>query len=421
MEFDCGHLAAPVGIRCQLVMKIGYLIPEFPGQTHIMMWRERIALLELGYQVHLFSTRPPKDHRSNHSWAAEAEAETVYALPRGWREFARAAWALLSVGPGRILLAARHCLGARELQPKERLLSLALMVPAARLAAEARRQGVRHLHVHSCHRAALLALMARSLTGLTYSLVLHSPIKMYGPLQREKWRHAAFGIAVTQVLYSEVVEVVPDVLDRVVIAPMGVDTRTFSRAAPYPPHHDGLVVKLVSCGRLHPQKGHQDVIRAVALLRGEGLPAELTILGEGPARKMLEGLIRELNLSDSVRLLGSVSEEEVVRHLVEADAFALGSHDEAIGVATMEAMSMGVPVIVTDVGGVRELVRQGEDGLLVKANDPEGMAAAIQSVLSDRPEAKAMGESGRRRILHEFDHGRSARAIISSLEATWKP
>lgn len=395
---------------------IGYLIPEFPGQTHIFFWREMNALKELGIEVEVVSTRRPPASIISHTWSAEAIGQTIYLFPMRARAFLTAITGLLQAGPigwWRCLSEAARTKAAVGY----RLKMLGFILAGANLAAIARQRGWRHVHVHSCANAAAVAMFARLLSGLPYSLTLHGEIGIYGPAQDAKWGHAEFGMAVTGRLREELVRHVGVPACKVDVAAMGVDLAVFQRRVPYLAARSAQVCRVASCGRLHRGKGHQDLIRAVAMLRVAGMPVELTVLGEGPARDELERLVAELGLAGHVRLRGAVS-EQVVRDVLENTCvFALGSHDEAIGVATMEAMAMELPVVVTDVGGVRELVRDGIDGLLVPPQNPGAMAAALRRLIDNGEWGRRLGQSGSRRVKDLFGSYVSAKALARRLGA----
>src|SRR4029078_9798907 len=140
-------------------------------------------------------------------------------------------------------------------------------------------------------------------------------------------------------------------------------------------------VRLFTCGRLNPCKGHDDAVKAVAKLREQGIEAQLHIAGEddtgGGMRRLLEQLKTELRLADAVVLLGAVSEDVIRKGLSDAHAFARRGVEEPLGVAIMEAMAMRVPVVVTGAGGVPELVDDGVDGLLVPAREPGRMGDSL--------------------------------------------
>lgn len=400
--------------RCRT--QIGYLVPEFPGQTHIFFWREIAALQRMGVDTALISTRrPPKDIVS-HTWSAEAMDVTRYLFPPGIRGLFSGGLELLRSGPRRWWRCAKTIQQIPDAGPGAKIRMVALVVLAARLAVIARQQQLKHIHVHSCADSSMLALFAHHLSGMQYSMTLHGPVSMYGCAQRLKWHHAAFGIAVSKRLRQEVLDVVgTDVEDRVEVAPMGVALDVFERSKPYQAAAADGPWRLVTCGRLHYGKGHQDLIDAIRILKDKGRSVHLTILGEGPARPDLEKKITHLELEDEVRLAGAVSEEQVRDHLEAAHLFALGSHDEAIGVATMEAMAMKLPVVVTDVGGVRELVREDVDGLLVPSQNSNVMASSIERILEEPDLAVRMGEAGAERVLRSFGSDASAGVIARRL------
>ena len=384
--------------------KIGYLVPQFPGQTHIFFWREIAEIEKRGVQVRIFSTRPPPKGLIAHDWSAQAMARTRY---------------LGAIKP----LAALTALPALPFAEgvgfaKDLLLSLSA---ARQLVTACRTEGIAHVHVHSCGRAALIAALAQRLGGPRYSLTLHGPLPDYGPGQRFKWRGARFATIITEKLLAEVrVELAGDLPERLIIQPMGVDTDSLRRDAPYVAHLPGQPLRLFSCGRLNIVKGHQDLMAAVRLLIDQGQPVTLDIAGEDDAggkgyRTVLETRIAELELGDHVRLLGAIDADAVKRHLLAAHAFVLASWHEPLGVALMEAMSCEVPTIGTAAGGVAELITDGVDGILVPPKDPALLAEAILQLARDPARAMALGQAGRARIVSHFHAGRGAETLIREI------
>jgi glycosyltransferase involved in cell wall biosynthesis len=136
---------------------------------------------------------------------------------------------------------------------------------------------------------------------------------------------------------------------------------------------------LVFAGRLGPQKALGVALDALAEI-GD---VKLVVAGDGPERSALERRVDELRLNDRVRFLGSVPRETVVRLFRAADASLLSSAWENFPHAVVESLVVGCPVIATAVGGVPEVVREGENGLLVVPNDAAGLAAAIRAFFSD--------------------------------------
>jgi glycosyltransferase involved in cell wall biosynthesis len=132
-------------------------------------------------------------------------------------------------------------------------------------------------------------------------------------------------------------------------------------------------------------------------------------------KKRLDALVEELHLTQSVEFLGSVSEERHRRALNEAHVFVLASLDEGVSVAAMEAMAMQTPSVVTDVGGMRELVDPGRDALMVPAKDPAALTQAILRILRDSGMALRLSEASRQKVAQRFHHRRSAEALAECL------
>jgi glycosyltransferase involved in cell wall biosynthesis len=140
---------------------------------------------------------------------------------------------------------------------------------------------------------------------------------------------------------------------------------------------DGAV--LAFAGRLGPQKALGVALEALAAVPG----VTLAIAGDGPDRAELERRARELGLDGRARFLGSVSREGVLRLFRAADASVLSSSWENLPHTVVEALAVGSPVIATAVGGVPEVVRDGENGLLVPSGDADALAGAIRRFFAD--------------------------------------
>lgn len=396
---------------------IGYLVPEFPGQTHAFFMRERSRLDRLNLDTDLISTRPPTNGRAQHEWAEDAETQTSYLAPMNVPTLCRAIAELLFTGPGGWFRSLRAISTAPSLSLKERL-KLCLFLPAAaRLRQLAKMHNWSHIHVHSCANALNVAMLANRLGGISYSMTLHGPLKDYGPNQKGKWRHADFAVIITQDLMAEAQrELSGNLPDHLFLAPMGVEVERFQRKVDYKPGERSEVVRLVSCGRINPCKGHDDLIRAVAMLKQRGITAELHICGATDStrvdyRDSLMELAATLGVKDQVALLGSISESDVRHELQNAHFFCLGSHKEPLGVATMEAMSMELPCIVTSSPGVTEMISDGVDGVLVPPETPDAFADAIERLLGTPYETRQMAIAARQTVCRRFHSGVSAEAI----------
>ena len=148
-----------------------------------------------------------------------------------------------------------------------------------------------------------------------------------------------------------------------------------------------------SVGHLRPEKAFEVLIEALALPGVEGRPATALIAGEGPERGLLESLIANRGLAGRVRLLGARS--DVPDLLAALDVAVCCSEFEGGPLSVMEYMEAGLPVVASDVGGLPELVVDGESGILVPARDAAALAAALGELIGDPERRLRMGERGR--------------------------
>jgi glycosyltransferase involved in cell wall biosynthesis len=410
-------------------LRIGYLIPEFPGQTHSFIWRERLHLAKLGVETALVSTRPPPREIISHSWSQEAQSQTAYLAPMSAKDLTVAIIDTVRAGPLAWWRTFRAAIRATGLSLTGRLRLLAMTLAAAKLIRISRRHGWSHVHVHSCADAANIAMLASLLSKrITYSLTLHGPeLETYGPNQPQKWRDAKFAIIVSQRLREGVERKLAGFLPPLLItSPMGVDLERLRRQTSYTPWNGAGPVRVFSSGRLNIIKGHTHLIEAVRLLRERGVDVHLRIAGEDEQggrgyRKQLEQLILDKQLADHVTLLGAIPEEQVRQELESAHVFALASLNEGVSVAIMEAMAMQVPAVATNVGGATELIHDGHDGLLVPPENPSAMANQIERLLRDPQLASRLRQASRQKIASTFHDRRSAEAFLEGLSLSLRP
>lgn len=181
----------------------------------------------------------------------------------------------------------------------------------------------------------------------------------------------------------------------------GIDTSAFgelaeSRKQPRRAHKRILL----TVARLVEQKGHSVLLGAVGRLRLTHPEVELWVVGEGPLRSSLEQLARDLQIADQVRFLGTV--HPTTGLLRQADVFVFPSLTEPQGLAVLEALAAGVPVVASRTGGIVEMVRDGVDGRLVPPGDAGALASALAELL-DHPDAAAECAASGRERAQRFD------------------
>ncbi len=187
--------------------------------------------------------------------------------------------------------------------------------------------------------------------------------------------------------------------ERVRVIHSGIDPRQFEgtgdRAAA--PVND-VVVGMMAV--METRKGHRYLFEAARLLQAQGLRAKYLIAGDGSLRDELRQTVEQLGVHDSVEFLGFVS--DAADFLSKIDIFVMPSLYEGLGVAVLEAMATGKPVIATRVGGLAEVVIDGVTGLLVPARDGSELARAIDRLARDNNLARVMGQGGAQRVREEF-------------------
>jgi glycosyltransferase involved in cell wall biosynthesis len=168
-----------------------------------------------------------------------------------------------------------------------------------------------------------------------------------------------------------------------------------------------------SVGRLDPVKGHALLIQAFAMLGARHPGARLILIGEGEKREEYQALARKLGVAEGVRFMGW--RDDVGDLLAELDLFVFPSRNEGMGRAAVEAMAAGLAVVAARTGGLPEVVREGETGLLVPPGDAAALSAAIDRLLARPEERRAMGEAGRR-----LAQAYSAERMCEKIEALYQ-
>lgn len=170
---------------------------------------------------------------------------------------------------------------------------------------------------------------------------------------------------------------------------------------------------LMHASNFRPVKRVTDVVRIFARIR-EQIPVKLLLVGEGPERLFVQQLVKELKLSQDVSFLGE--QDDIGQLLSCTDLFLLPSEQESFGLVALEAMSCGVPVIGTSIGGLPEVVVDGETGFLLPVGDVSGMAKKALELLSQAERYAAFQKKARERVASSFD----SQLIIPQYEAFYE-
>jgi len=404
-------------------LRVGYVVKRFPRVSETFIAQEILELERRGVEVRVF-TLDENDQPAPHGWLDRLRAEVVPVPPDTLRD----TWEALreraaAVGGARRTGTHRALVWAFEAEKGRRDLSQALA-----LATEAERRGVDRLHAHFANRPAFVALLAHSLSGIPFSVTAHAKDIYAKPPTPAVWRrlarHADFIATVSDANLAFIRERISARQARKLHRLYnGVDLDAIRPADRAPgPERAANTLALVCVARLVPKKGVDDLVAALAALRRDGVSLRCDVVGDGPERESLARQIESNGLADAVTLAGTLPHEEVIARVARADAVVLpcrvvGDGDrDVLPTVLLEAMAAGVACVSTPVGGVPEIVADGETGLLVPERDPAALADALRALAGDPARLVRMGAAARRRAEERFDRRRTVERLHHCFE-----
>ncbi len=231
--------------------------------------------------------------------------------------------------------------------------------------------------------------------------------RLVGPFLRIVWHFAGAVVANSQGLKDLGTRFSPKT--KIDIIPNGVNPEKF--------HHQERVwskPKLLFIGRVVYQKGLDIIFEALSGLME--FPWQLTIVGDGPERERLVALAAQFGIQDRVDWVGWKHNSELVSYYQDATVFINPSRHEGMPNAVLEAMSMGLPVIATQIAGNEELVVHDETGKLIPPDDSQALQAAILALLEDEKHREQLGAAGRQRVKDHYTWATSAFSYLRILE-----
>jgi glycosyltransferase involved in cell wall biosynthesis len=276
----------------------------------------------------------------------------------------------------------------------------AYLIEAAAILPILDQNGVEHLHVHFGTNAAAVARLIRRLGGPAYSMTVHGPVEFDAPIGfslKEKAAEAKFVVAISDFCFAQLCRwVPPDQWSKIHIVHCSAGDAYFESDMPI----DDSSRMLLSIGRLDAQKGQVLLLDAIKIAVDQGVDVQLTLVGDGELRPLIEQRINSYGLSRHVNITGWLDESNIRNLLQQARALVQPSFAEGLPVVIMEAFAMARPVISTHVAAIPELVRHHVNGWLVPAGNLDELVAAIKDVMTlpaDR--LNAMGQAGRDRAI----------------------
>jgi glycosyltransferase involved in cell wall biosynthesis len=395
--------------------RVAYILLWFPKPSETFIFREVLKLWELGLPVKVFALYgevkkelspemaaiSSKVERLGIPYLAQAPSEVAYWLRRNpretvqlFREVLFRRWSCLEV--------------AGE--------SIWAFLGGLSLARRFMEQRIDHIHADWANGPATAAWVASRLTGIPFSFTGRAgDIFPQDGALREKIRDCAFVRTDVKNNVDYLASFANGQTDKIRLIYASFTLRDFKQAPVemQPPY------RLLALGRFVRTKGFDVLLHAARILKDSGLPFHLTIAGSGPRGPSLKLLCGRLELGDCVSFPGFVTHDRVSDLFAASDVFVMPSvvhksgDRDGIPNVLVEAFVHGVPVVATDVSGIKEIVIDQETGLLIPERDPGAIAQAIKSMTGDRRKALSMAEKGKALVLKQFDPEENGRQLFN--------
>lgn len=407
-------------------LAVAVIVSRFPKTTETFILRELVEMERRGQPVRLVPLLEEKDevvHTETAEWVERALYTPFLSaaiLAANWRAFRRAPRHYLSTALRALAGSAGSLnllLGTLGILPKSVYLG-------ERLAAE----GIAQVHAHFATHPAMAAWIIWRLSGIPYSFTVHAhDIFLHSAFLGEKIDGARFVRSISEFNRRFLEERFPESAPgKVETVYLGVDVRLFSPARSVrecdDPGREAAPAAIVCVAALRPYKGLPVLIAACALLRDAGVPFTCELIGDGPQRQEIAGLVADHGLEHHVRLLGALPEAAVAEHLGTATLFVLPSivapngQMDGIPVVLMEAMAAGLPVVSTALSGIPELVEDGVNGLVVEPGNTEELAAAMQRLIGDPGLVVSLARRARETVETRFSLRSSVESLLERLD-----
>ena len=270
-----------------------------------------------------------------------------------------------------------------------------------------RDQEIDEVHAHFLDRAALLALVAKRLLKIPYSLSIHAGADIYvnPTLIFEKLHEARQAVTCTHFNKTHLKSLIGSSLaEKIIVVPHGLNPQQF---APDQNLRDENL--LLAVGQLKMRKGFFELIEACKTLRDQNFDFKCEIIGGGSLFGSLQEKITAYSLEDHVSLTGALPNEEVLERLKKATLFVMpckvSENGDVDGIPNvlLESMAMTVPVISTRISAIPELISDQENGLLVNPNSHDELVKAIISLINSPEKRAQLGNAGRKKVLADFN------------------
>ncbi len=395
--------------------KVAYMMSRFPKLTETFVLYEILALKKKGIQVEIF----PLIHHRESTMHPESRAMLPRVHFAGFADLGvlRSNAVMLVSHPGIWFGALRSVVLGNRTSRDFLLKSLAIFPQSVHFARQMKGMGICHVHAHFATHPTMAAYIVQQVAGIPFSFTAHAhDIQMDQTMLAEKIRAAAFVVAISEYNRQMLVELGGQgSADRIHVIHCGTDLRRTRPVADKPAA--GSCFEIICVASFKDMKGHEVLVRALALLRDRGTDFRCRLVGDGPLRGQIREMVARYGLEDRIVFCGLQTSQQVREMVAGSHVMVLASVPgrrgdmDGIPVVFMEAMAAGLPVVGSRLSGIPELVEDRVTGYLTEPGDQAGLAEALGQ-LADNGELRArMGRAGRRKVEAEFDLHANADAL----------
>jgi glycosyltransferase involved in cell wall biosynthesis len=384
-----------------------YITTKFPSVTHTFIYREIEVLSRAGYSIKAVSMgRPDKSAISREALAFYESTLYLDQISLFKKIFSHLH--VFTTKPLEFLKLLVLALREKEVKNlKDKIRILYHFIEAGFLYSHLKAQGLDHIHAHFLAGPTSIALFLSRYLKIPFSFTMHASLIFIDPIMlKTKLLSCKRGITISN--YNKkylAAKYGKEVAHKIDIIHCAIDLQNFQ------PNNKGKVSPpiVLAVGQLAERKGFRYLLKACQILMQKRLSFQCIIVGDGEEMAQLSKMRESYKITKVVSLLGRQPQERVRDLLDDASIFVLPSivteagGREGIPVALMEAMAMKLPVVSTKTVGIPELIKNGQEGLLVNERNPEQLASAIAFLLKNKEVASEYGERGREKIKKYFN------------------
>ena len=400
---------------------IAYLCSQYPAISHTFIYREIESLRKAGMTVYTASIRQPENLAVMTPAEQEEAKRTLMVLSMPFPSMLGAHLHCLKNNPAGYLRMATSGLRLLTSGPKSLLKAVAYFAEAGILLQWLHRHNITHIHEHFANPTAIVAILMKSYGGVSYSISVHGPDIFYtvdSAMLAEKIRKAAFVRCISHYCLSQIMRIsAPAAWNKLHIVRCGVDPDLYTPR----PEPGNSLPNILCVGRLVAAKGQYILLKSCALLKKEGLQFQLTIVGDGPDRQILEKAATSGNLDGTVTFTGALGQDKVRDVYNRADLFVLASFAEGVPVVLMEAMAKEIAVISTRITGIPELIEHEKDGLLATPGDEADLASQIRKLLGNPQQRRELGTAGRKKVIALYNQHTNNQGMVTLFQKESTP